>query len=334
MSQSPSASKLEQLQGLASAKKAVERILDKKSDVHAVLFYGPEGAGKTTLAQVLAKSWLCPNKQESGLSCDACPVCAAFDVGRAVDYQEFGPWGPSSLIKTSAFRPVPEWEKDKERPPIIFVLEYFRTRPMMAANKVVLIKDAHRMNSEAANTFLKTLEEPAKNSKIVMTTSEFSRVLPTVRSRCMCLACELPERSNVALAGGYFSPVESVFGGSPGGAAHVLEHKECFQNLFDLLESCLASPLAQAPQVAERARAVAEQYAKSADCGARHANVKIVESISAWLAERFPERYEVLAKSAECHRLLLGNAQAGPVFEVLFFTLLYHIGERTLAHSR
>ncbi len=334
MSMSQSASKLENLDGLASAKKAVVRILEKRSTVHAVLFYGPRGAGKSHLARVLAKSWLCPTPQDSGLACDECAVCNSFDNWRAVDFQGFGPWGPSSLIKVSAFRPVPEWEKDKERPPIEFVLHYFRTRPMMAANKVVLIEDADRMNSEAANTFLKTLEEPSARSKIIMTTSEFARVLPTVRSRCMCLACELPDAQGAALAGGYFSPVESVFGDSPGGVAHLREHFECFQELYDLLESCRIAPLPAAFLMAEKARAISEKYAKAAQVSARSANVKIVESIAAWLAQTAPEQCALLACAAESHRLLLGNAQPGPVFEVLFLELLYHIGEQPAAKAK
>lgn len=324
---------MDQMPGLIGAKKAVSRLLSKGSNVHAVLLYGPEGAGKTALAQYLAKSWLCPSPAANGMACGECPVCNTFELKRAVDFQNWYPWGPAAQIKLSAMRPTSDWQNDKERPPLEFVMHFFRTRPLMARNKVILFRDAHRLNSDTANAFLKTLEEPSASSKIILTTSEFSRVLPTIRSRCMCLACELPSKESASLADEYFSPVESVFGGSPGGVAHIKEHAASFQDLYDLLESSLVTPYGAAFLLAEKARNVSEKYAKSAGLTARAANIKIVEAIATWITARCPGHHTLQAQTAETHRLLLGNGQAGPLFEVLFLELLYHMREQDNALS-
>ncbi|MCH8979769.1 MAG: AAA family ATPase [Armatimonadetes bacterium] len=324
MSTSSCASSIDDLAGLHGAKKFVTRVLSRPSGVHAVLLYGPEGAGKGLLADFLAQSWLCTRPLDDGTACVECNVCQAFASGRAVDFQRVGPWGPMSMIKLSAMHVVPRWEKDKERPPIDFVLDFFRTRPLMARNKVVVFERADRMNADAANAFLKTLEEPPDTAKTILTTSEFTRVLPTVRSRCVCVACELPDPEGVTLATNGVSPVESVFGASPGGVMHVRKHHEIYQRLYDLLEDSRRAPWGSAFKVAEECRAIAEAYAKSADIGARNANVAVIAGVAAWLAADCPDRPDLLAAAAEAHRLVLGNSQFIIVLDDLFLRVLYH----------
>ena len=324
MSTSSCATRIEELAGLGGAKKFVARVLSRPSGVHAVLLYGPEGAGKGRLADVLAQAWLCSRQLADGTACGECNVCQAFASGRAVDFQRIGPWGPSNMVKLSAMHEVPRWELDKDRPPIDFVLDFFRTRPLMARNKVVVFERADRMNADTANAFLRTLEEPPDTAKTILTTSEFTRVLPTIRSRCVCVACELPDAEGVTLATNGVSPVESVFGASPGGVMRVREHHEIYQRLYDLLEASRRAPWGSAFKVAEECRAIADAYARSADVPARSANVAVLTAVAAWLAANCPDRPDLLAAAAEAHRLVLGNSQAAVVFEDLFLRLLYH----------
>ena len=316
-------SDLGDLVGLDGAKRLVRKVLSEQSGVHAVLFYGPEGAGKSQLAAFLAKSWLCMTPLDDGTACCDCAVCSSFDAGRAVDYQFVPPWGPSSIIKLSSLMPTPQWEKDKDRPNIDFILDFFRTKALMARHKVVMFDRVDRMNADTANAFLKTLEEPATGVKVIMASHEFTKILPTIRSRCMCVACELPGEGSATSATDGGTPVESVFGGSPGGVAHIRAHHDCFQRLYDLLESSRHDPWGSAFKLAEGCREVSEEYAKSASLGPRTANVKVLEAVSRWLALNFPERPDILKKVAEAHRLVLGNAQPGLVFEDLFLSLLY-----------
>ena len=58
--------------------------------------------------------------------------------------------------------------------------------PQIASRKVVAVLDAHLMNINAANTLLKTLEEPPPNTHILLSTQYWNRLLPTIRSRCQC----------------------------------------------------------------------------------------------------------------------------------------------------
>jgi hypothetical protein len=313
---SPCATELERLPGLTTAKNAIKRALAGGSGVHAVLLYGPRGAGKERLARLLACSWMCASPVE-GIACGECNVCKAFAAGRAVDFQHYYPWGPSSQIKLSSMHPTVGWEQDKERPDFEFIQHFFRTRPLMARQKVVLMTDAHRMNPDAANAFLKTLEEPNPCARIVLATDEFTRVLPTIRSRCMCLACEVP----VPAAS---DPVEAAFGATPGDAERVREHPEVFAALLDVLERSRTSPWGAAFKLAEECRGVAEDYARATKLGARAANAAVLELVAAWLAKERPERPELLKAAAEAHRRVLGNVNAPPVFEDLFLDLLYH----------
>ena len=274
------------------------------------------------LAQTLAKSWMCTNPAGDGSCCGECNVCKAMDAGRAVDVLVWRPWGPSSQIKLSSLRPTPQWDKDTERPDLPFVLDFFRTRPLMARNKVVVFEQADKMNSDTANAFLKTLEEPGDNAKVILTTSEFARVLPTIRSRCMCVACELPARSSATAAGG--DPVESVFGASPGGVAHVRDHRAVYDRLFETLEATRQAPFGAAFKFAEECRDIANEYGKSTGSRSRAADVKIVEAIAAWVAWAHPDRPDLLRSAAEAHRRMGGNGQAAIVLEDLFLDLLYH----------
>ena len=314
-----SSSVIDSLSGLDHAKQAVRRILSSGSGVHAVMFYGAEGAGKATLARYLAKCWMCPSPREDGTACDECNVCKSMDANRAVDYQQIAPWGASSFIKLRALRYTNPGDPDCGQ--VIPVLEFFRTRPLMGRNKVVVFERVDRMHSDMANAFLKTLEEPGDNAKLILTTHEFSRVLPTIRSRCMCVACELPERAGAIAAGD--EPIESVFGGSPGGVAHVRENMAVYQRLFNLLESSRAAPLGAAFRFAEEVREIAGELAKSG-LSPRAANTKVVEAIASWLAREQPEDPEALRAVAETHRRIQGNAQPGIAFEDLFLGLLYH----------
>ncbi|HXH60618.1 MAG TPA: ATP-binding protein [Fimbriimonadaceae bacterium] len=318
------ATDLDALQGLERAKRAVARVLSAGSASHALLLYGPEGAGKSRLADYLSQAWLCQNPREDGGPCGECSVCASFGRGRAVDFQRIPPWGPASQIKLSAMHPVPGWEQDTDRPDIEFVLDFIRTRPLMARHKVIVFERAERLNYDTANCLLKTLEEPPEGVRLILTTSEFTRVSPTIRSRCLCLACELPADQGVTSAQADRTPVESVFGGSPGGVARVLENREVYEDLLSLLEGAWQGPFGAAFRVAERCKAIADRLAKALDLNAREAHTRTIEAVAAWAHSRAADRPYVLRSIAEAHRLVQGNANATLVYEKMFLDLLYH----------
>lgn len=134
--------------------------------VHAYLLVGPAGSGVDAAARCFAASLVCG----SG-GCGECPACERVLRGRHPDVVEVEPAGTNILV-----------EQAEE-----IVEAAFRT-PVEADRKVVIIREAERMNAAAANKLLKTFEEPSASTTFVLVTSAPDELLPTVRSRCQEVA--------------------------------------------------------------------------------------------------------------------------------------------------
>lgn len=159
---------------------------------HALLFHGPEGVGKEAMALELAKALFC---QQDEIYCNTCSDC-----------KRVGQLSHPDLI---LIYPAPKQPKNEELQSIresIVKNPYFRAQPWanpsilidMIRNlkktvsmtsyenkgRVVLILDAHRMTTEAANSLLKILEEPLGRLTLVLISSQASLLLPTIVSRC------------------------------------------------------------------------------------------------------------------------------------------------------
>lgn len=129
------------------------------------LFIGPEGVGKTFLAKEFAKLLNCEKNNLD--ACDVCNSCMKINKNIHPDIHLIVRDG--SDIKIDNIRQL---END------------INLRPFEARKKVFIIQDAHFMNAEAANALLKTLEEPPKDSIIILTTSHLHKIFSTIASRC------------------------------------------------------------------------------------------------------------------------------------------------------
>jgi DNA polymerase III subunit delta' len=142
---------------------------------HAYLFLGPEGVGKESVARALAGALNCADLREDGDACGVCPSCKRLAAGTHPDFQIIAPTseGRSPQIKIEQIR---EFRR---------VTAY---SPVAGGWRVALIKPAEALNDAAANSLLKTLEEPPPQNLIILTAGVEADLFPTVVSRCQKLA--------------------------------------------------------------------------------------------------------------------------------------------------
>lgn len=133
--------------------------------VHAYLFCGPRGTGKTSSARILAKAVNCLAPID-GEPCNRCASCLAVNTGRAMDLIE---------IDAASNRGIDDARELREK---------IKFAPGESRYKVYIIDEAHMLTSEASNALLKTLEEPPEHAIIVLATTESHKILPTISSRC------------------------------------------------------------------------------------------------------------------------------------------------------
>jgi len=134
---------------------------------HAYLFHGPRGVGKCAVARGFASFLLCDAPRE-GESCGTCPSCTAFLAGKHPDFDFLAPPEGARQISIDAVREISRRA---------------HLTPSRSARRVFLIDEAHAMTEEAANSLLKTLEEPPPGTVILLITFKPEALLSTVVSR-------------------------------------------------------------------------------------------------------------------------------------------------------
>ncbi len=144
---------------------------------HAILFTGPDGVGKYELSQAFAWSLLCKSPSETGRPCGQCSGCNLLLAGNHPDYRVIEPEEEGKAIRIDVIREFIEKE---------------RTTSHAGGYKLVLIRPADAMNQAAANSLLKTLEEPVSGTIIILISANPSRLPATIRSRCRMITIPVP----------------------------------------------------------------------------------------------------------------------------------------------
>ena len=141
---------------------------------HAYLFLGEEGVGKKLAALNLAKVLNC--EKNSIDACDHCPSCKKIERFFHPDVKWLEPGGLSRTIKLEH---------------ILELRREIYLKPFEGRKKVFVLLEAERMNREAANAFLKTLEEPPGESILILISTSPGKLLPTIKSRCQTVRFSL-----------------------------------------------------------------------------------------------------------------------------------------------
>ncbi|MFQ5673675.1 MAG: DNA polymerase III subunit delta' [Nitrospinales bacterium] len=155
----------------------LRKSLENGTPAHAYLFYGRESVGKKQTAIALAKALNCTESPVAD-ACGQCISCRKIENGIHPDFFLLEPVKSSASAREGAIR-IDEIRNLQKK------LNYL---PHEGATKVAVIDSAEKMNVQAANAFLKTLEEPPRATLLILITPNFHQLLPTIISRCQAIA--------------------------------------------------------------------------------------------------------------------------------------------------
>lgn len=170
---------------------------------HALLLHGAQGVGQFELALTLAQAWLCEAAAGASRPCGICASCRLVQAHSHPDLlvllpealQEPLGWGGAdgdeSAERAAKTKPSQEIKVEAVRAAVAFA----QTTSARGRVKVVVLHPAERINAIAANTLLKTLEEPAGGARFVLSCAAPDALLPTIRSRCQSVAMALPSQA-------------------------------------------------------------------------------------------------------------------------------------------
>ena len=166
--------------GQENAIETISRAYESERLPHGLIFAGPVGVGKATTAQALATLFLC----EKPKGVQPCGKCASCDLMNA----QPEPTHPDYHV---VYRQLIRLEKEKSKAIELSVdvirdwlVEPANMKASMNCGKVFIVEEAELMNPAAQNAMLKTLEEPAGRTLIILLTDQPHALLPTIRSRC------------------------------------------------------------------------------------------------------------------------------------------------------
>lgn len=197
------------IQGHDKVVTVLRRMVASRRFPHALLFCGPEGIGKRSTALALAQALLCTKGAEG---CGACPACIQAAQGNHPDLLVVEP--EKGVIPIDRIRML---KRDLGR------------KSFAGGYKLCIIDDAEKMNEQAQNALLKTLEEPTGDTLILLVSGYPYLLLPTIISRCQrfmfqplspALAADLI-RGQCACSEQTARFLASFTGGSPGRALQV-----------------------------------------------------------------------------------------------------------------
>ncbi|MFZ5774080.1 MAG: DNA polymerase III subunit delta' [Thermodesulfobacteriota bacterium] len=261
------------LLGQPKAKELLRRAVLGGRPAHALLFRGPRGVGKRSMALVFAAFLNCP-RQEEGEPCGRCPSCLRFRSGNHPDLLRLAADGGAIKIEQ-----VRELKKALTFP------------PLEARFRVAILPDIHAMRREAANSLLKTLEEPPSHTILVLTGDQSGEILPTILSRCQVIPFfSLPREeltsllaSQTGLAPETAATLAAAAEGSLGRA--LVLHQ---QGLLDLRRRMVEALLRSRPDSGEAVQAILPLAEEAAEL--KEELPELLDLLSTWLRDLLLQR--------------------------------------------
>ena len=213
----------------------VARCVEAERPPHALLLVGPDGVGKTTLALDLTAGLLCLDPDPTARPCRACAACRKVEHGNHPDLHRLSPEGAGQQIRVGQVQAL---------------AAELALLPLEGRFLLAIVEHAHRLNLDAQNALLKTLEEPPAAVCLILAADDSSTLLPTVVSRCARLRlgpvgpeqiAELLDQAGLADRS-TGSALARLAGGRPGAALALAQRPEAViaqerlaRTLIDLL---------------------------------------------------------------------------------------------------
>ncbi len=264
-----------QLIGQEKAANVLKRAIQSQRSAHAYLFLGINGVGKEAAALGFARALLCENLETgiSNIPCEKCGSCEkskrlthpnlkiVFPLPKPKERSEESSGDEYTVAQQRKIEETLSKKADDHHYPLVIdggkeiLVDHIRSlrhefslTSFSGKYRIVLVSQADRLRLQAANAFLKLLEEPPPGVVFILTSSREARILPTIKSRCQMLrfsplqrdviADELCERHNIQqdqaktaarLAGGSWNRAREWSEGDP------VKELENTVNLFRML---------------------------------------------------------------------------------------------------
>ncbi len=205
--------------------------LDAGRMPHAILLAGAAGLGKRAFVEELLAALLCTARDDQGRACGNCRGCRLRESGAHPDFVRVGIEEDATQIKIDQIRAVSE---------------RLAMTTQFGGYQVAVIDPAEGMTVECANALLKTLEEPARNTVIILVSDAPARLPATIRSRCQRIDVRFPPRTQAlawlaeqGLSGESAQTALGLVSGNPG-AALELAQPAARQLLADTVNTLVA----------------------------------------------------------------------------------------------
>lgn len=161
-----------------AARQKLQAAVDASRLPHALLVHGPVGVGKQRLAGAVAAALLCGGRGDRLEACGDCPDCALNRAGSHPDLHWIRPEEDRRTISVDQVRDA---------------TEQLGMTSMRRGYRIAIVSPADSMTRNAQNALLKTLEEPAARTLLVLVTARPCELLPTLRSRCQRIEVRRPD---------------------------------------------------------------------------------------------------------------------------------------------